>query len=80
MASIDSVVLPGDFISDLHESESTGKIILGPGLKRSDTESESPQALVTKPGVLRHKPPNVYWVDSHQKRVHYTENLPQVLP
>ena len=55
---------PGDSLNDIEGFDSDKKIILGPGL-RLDSE----RILVTKPGVLRKKEPNVYWIDSHQKRV-----------
>ena len=64
MCSEGDVLLPGDIITDLKESESSGKTILGPGLRREV------EAIVTyRPGVLKFKDPNVYWVDSHHKRV-----------
>jgi exosome complex component RRP40 len=58
------VVLPGDNIEHLRESESTKKIILGPGLR-----TEGDHVFACKPGILRFREPNVYWVDTHQKRV-----------
>ena len=64
MWKVGDVVVPGDILTDLKESEASGKTILGPGLRR---ESES--IVVVKPGVLKFKEPNFYWIDSHQKRV-----------
>lgn len=61
---VGSVFLPGDCLQGLKQSESSGRTILGPGLKKEDEEVR-----VIKPGVLRFKEPNVYWIDSHQKRV-----------
>lgn len=61
---VGTLFLPGDTINNLNKSEKTGKIILGPGLRQ-----ESETIIVSKPGILRHKEPNVYWIDSHQKRV-----------
>ncbi len=58
------VVVPGDNLTDLKQSEAKGKTILGPGIRR-----DSENVVVTKPGVLKFKEPNFYWVDSHQKRV-----------
>lgn len=58
------VVLPGDVIQNLKESETSGKIILGPGLRR-----EVDSVMSYRPGILTHKEPNVYWIDSHHKRV-----------
>ena len=64
MCSGGGVLLPGDVLTDLKESESTGKTTLGPGLRR-----ELDTTVVTKPGILRFKEPNFYWIDAHQKRV-----------
>ena len=64
MCSVNSVYLPGDVLHDLKQSESSGKTMLGPGLKK-----ESDEVKVIKPGILRFKEPNVYWIDCHQKRV-----------
>lgn len=58
------VVLPGETLSDFKESEKTYKVILGPGLRQ-----EADDIIVSKPGIVRFKEPNVYWVDSNQKRV-----------
>lgn len=40
------------------------KVVCGPGLRRSADRLQ-----VCKSGVLRHKEPNVFWMDSQQKRV-----------
>ena len=58
------VFLPGDVLSNLKESEKTAKVVLGPGLRQ-----ESEEIVVSKPGILRFKEPNIYWIDCHQKRV-----------
>ncbi|XP_063044125.1 exosome complex component RRP40 [Engraulis encrasicolus] len=64
---IGEAVVPGDvFTLDLPPPESNikpEKLICGPGLRR-DGENVS----VCKCGILRHKPPNVFWIDSQQKR------------
>ncbi|KAL5021639.1 hypothetical protein ScPMuIL_000794 [Solemya velum] len=60
---VDKVVLPGDILTDLSESEISSKIIIGPGLRQ-----EADEIIVSKPGLLRLKKPNVYWVDCQQKR------------
>ena len=54
------VVIPGDIIEEATESN----ITLGPGL-RQDGE----HIVATKAGVLRHLPPNKWWIESNQKRV-----------
>ena len=70
MAEIGSTVLPGDIVQELKQSEVSGKTILGPGLRKdSNTHTGEDSIVVCKPGILRHKHPNVYWIDSHQKRV-----------
>lgn len=63
-SSVNRVVLPGDEIEDLKESEKTHKVLLGPGLYR-----EADCVFASKPGILKFKEPNVYWVDSQQRRV-----------
>lgn len=40
------------------------KVVCGPGLRR-----RADRIQVCKSGVLRHKEPNVFWMDSQQKRV-----------
>ncbi|XP_069128295.1 exosome complex component RRP40-like [Argopecten irradians] len=60
---VGKVVLPGDIVTGFKASEKTSKVILGPGLRQ---ETETIRA--TKPGILRYKEPNVYWIDSYQKR------------
>ncbi|KAL4641567.1 exosome complex component RRP40 [Arapaima gigas] len=62
---VGDVVLPGDVFSfaSLAQDSRMEKIICGPGLRRNGDE-----VLVCKSGVLRHKPANLFWVDSQQKR------------
>ena len=63
---VGKVVLPGDTLNNFKASEKTSKVILGPGLyQECDTIS------VNKPGILKFKSPNVYWIDSLQKRVSF---------
>ncbi|KAJ8371664.1 hypothetical protein AAFF_G00303400 [Aldrovandia affinis] len=57
---VGSVLLPGDIFSFESKEE---KVICGPGLRRNGDE-----ILVCKSGILRHKQPNMYWIDSQQKR------------
>ena len=63
------VFVPGDILENLKASEKTAKVVLGPGLRH-----ESEEVVVSKPGILRHKEPNIYWVDSFQKRVSYSND------
>ncbi|KAL4235997.1 Exosome component 3 [Mactra antiquata] len=57
------VYMPGDFVENVKVSEKTSKAILGPGLKQ-----DGDTVMVTKPGLLRHKEPNIYWIDCHSRR------------
>lgn len=57
------VFMPGDIVENLKVSEKTSKAVLGPGLRQ-----EAETIFVLKPGILRHREPNIYWIDSHQKR------------
>ncbi|KAG9333577.1 hypothetical protein JZ751_011314 [Albula glossodonta] len=57
---VGDVLLPGDIFSFEIKPE---KVICGPGLRRNGDE-----ILVCKSGILRHKQPNMYWIDSQQKR------------
>ena len=61
---VGEVFLPGDVLNSLRESEKTSKVVLGPGLRQ-----DSEEIVVSKPGILRFKEPNIYWIDCHQKRV-----------
>ncbi|XP_028816398.1 exosome complex component RRP40 [Denticeps clupeoides] len=64
---VDEVLLPGDVFSlrlpEFGSDVKAEKAVCGPGLRRNGD-----QVLVCKSGVLRHKAPNVYWIDSQQKR------------
>lgn len=68
---VGEVLLPGDeFTFEAEENISLSapvradKAVCGPGLRRCGD-----RLLVCKSGVLRHKEPNVFWIDSQQKRV-----------
>ncbi|CAH1772438.1 unnamed protein product [Owenia fusiformis] len=63
MEHVGKIFMPGDVLSNLQASQKSGKVVLGPGLK-CDNDS----VFVNKPGVLKHKEPNFYWIDSHQKK------------
>ena len=64
MAEVDSVVMPGDIVYNMKTSEKTDKSVIGPGLRQTDAKT-----VVIKPGILRFREPNVYWVDIISKRV-----------
>ena len=67
MNDMDTVVIPGDKIHNMKVSEKTDKSVIGPGLIQRESET-----FVIKPGILRFREPNVYWVDTICKRVsHY---------
>lgn len=68
---VGEVLLPGDEFSfdtddtiSLTEHTKPEKVLCGPGLRRSGD-----RLVVCKSGVLRHKQPNVFWIDSQQRRV-----------
>ncbi|KAJ8397830.1 hypothetical protein AAFF_G00435190 [Aldrovandia affinis] len=62
---IGHVLLPGDaFLFDLPATDcKPGKVICGPGLRRNGDV-----ILVCKSGILRHKMPNLFWIDAQQRR------------
>ncbi|XP_029283683.1 exosome complex component RRP40 isoform X2 [Cottoperca gobio] len=67
---VGEVLLPGDEFSletddtiSLTEHVKPEKVVCGPGLRRSGD-----RLLVCKSGVLRHKQPNMFWMDSQQRR------------
>ncbi|XP_002730573.1 exosome complex component RRP40-like [Saccoglossus kowalevskii] len=62
-AHVNEVVLPGDILQELSDSEQYPKLRLGPGL-RIDVDN----VVVCKCGILRFREPSVFWVDTHQKR------------
>lgn len=65
------VKLPGDPVEiDSQTGDDDDKAwrtstVLGPGLYQLDEDT----IVAIKPGVLAHRDPDVYWIDSHQKRV-----------
>ncbi|XP_063341123.1 exosome complex component RRP40 [Pelmatolapia mariae] len=67
---VGEVLLPGDeFSFEAEENISltapvkSEKVVCGPGLRRCGG-----RLVVCKSGVLRHKEPNVFWIDSQQRR------------
>ncbi|XP_076144230.1 exosome complex component RRP40 [Alosa pseudoharengus] len=64
---IGEVLLPGDVFTFEPPAPETNlkpeKVVCGPGLRRDGDDVR-----VCKCGVLRHKTPNVFWIDSQQKR------------
>lgn len=61
---VNTLFMPGQTIDNLKALEGTLKVVLGPGL-----QIQGSTVVVTKVGILRFKEPNVYWLDSHQRRV-----------
>ncbi|XP_059203014.1 exosome complex component RRP40-like [Centropristis striata] len=67
---VGQVLVPGDEFCcetdgtiSLTEPVRPDKVLCGPGLRRSGD-----RLLVCKSGVLRHKQPNMFWMDSQQRR------------
>ncbi|KAM9741021.1 exosome complex component RRP40 [Menidia menidia] len=67
---VGQVLLPGDEFSLeaedtilLTDSSRPERAVCGPGLRRCGA-----RLLVSKSGVLRHKPPHTFWIDSQQRR------------
>lgn len=67
---VGEVLLPGDVFSfkisetiSLTANTKPEKVVCGPGLRRDGDE-----VLVCKSGILRHKQPSMYWIDSQQRR------------
>ncbi|KAM4621387.1 exosome complex component RRP40 [Polymixia lowei] len=67
---VGQVLLPGDAFSfetpetiSLTDTAKTEKVICGPGLRRNGDH-----VVVCKSGILRHKQPNMFWMDSQQRR------------
>ncbi|XP_068181042.1 exosome complex component RRP40-like [Antennarius striatus] len=67
---VGEVLLPGDEFSapnndtiSLSDPVKPERVVCGPGLRRSGD-----RVVVCKSGVLRHKHPNTFWIDSQQKR------------
>lgn len=56
-------VMPGDILHDLENIK--GITLMGPGL-RQNTEPNS--LIVSRAGLLCHKPANVYWIETAHKR------------
>lgn len=61
--------MPSDILDFLSVQDPSNKVVLGPGLRR-ETES----IVASKSGVLRHRQPNIYWLETHQKRYVPTRN------
>ena len=66
------IVIPGDAITEVNSMPDSVPVVLGPGLYRGDGE----RVAANRAGVLRHKraaqealSANVFWVDSHSKRL-----------
>lgn len=62
--NVDDVVMPGDALKLDSINKTKEKIVLGPGLRR-----EGETIFVCKSGVLKHRKPSIYYVDSYQRRL-----------
>ncbi|CAL8358016.1 unnamed protein product [Merluccius merluccius] len=67
---VGEVLLPGDVFTfiktetiSLSDAVKTERITCGPGLRRDGDD-----VVACKSGVLRHKQPHLYWLDSQQRR------------
>ncbi|KAF7649382.1 hypothetical protein LDENG_00142240 [Lucifuga dentata] len=67
---VGEVLLPGDEFSfeaeekiSLTDPVKVEKVVCGPGLRR-----KGDRLVVCKSGVLRHKQPDMFWIDSQQRR------------
>lgn len=75
---VGEILLPGDEfccgpkdtlpLTDRGKSE---RLVAGPGLRRSGD-----RLLVSRSGVLRHKEPNKFWIESQQRRVRPVRSEP----
>jgi len=64
MIDSNNIVLPGDVVNDYVDAHGKcNKVKLGPGL-----HLEKHDVVACKAGKLHYKAPNVFWIDSHQKR------------
>lgn len=63
MAKVGDLVFPGNVITEIKSLKNV--TVLGPGLRRGDASNT---ITITRVGRLSFKPPNLYWVDSNQKR------------
>ncbi|KAJ0176407.1 hypothetical protein K1T71_007586 [Dendrolimus kikuchii] len=61
--TIEDVVLPSDQCEEIVKAGESGRVILGPGLRK-----EIDGVFIVKAGVLKKRSPNTYWVESYQKR------------
>ncbi|XP_074642391.1 exosome complex component RRP40-like [Tubulanus polymorphus] len=63
MDSVNCVVIPGDTLHSFKCAGKNDQVVVGPGLRK-----ESGNVIASKPGILRFKEPNIYWIDSHIRR------------
>jgi len=65
---LNRVVMPGDILGKVQDLQTSSdkkvKLRLGPGLRQDKDD-----VIAFKSGVLRHRSPAVYWIDTNQKRV-----------
>lgn len=57
------LLMPGDIVSEVQAAAANKKVILGPGLRKHNE-----QVVACKAGILKSRLPNIYWIDSYQKR------------
>ncbi|XP_035721714.1 exosome complex component RRP40-like isoform X3 [Vespa mandarinia] len=61
--NVDDVVMPGDIVKDIFKNDIKETVVLGPGLRR-----EADTVFICKAGILKKRPPAVYYVNNYQKR------------
>lgn len=57
------IVIPGDIVTEAQDITINRKIIVGPGLRKHNDH-----IIACKAGALKMKHPNIFWIDSYQKR------------
>ncbi|XP_054721934.1 exosome complex component RRP40-like [Uloborus diversus] len=62
-AKVGSIVMPGDVLIDLKNSDTNDKIIFGPGLRR-----DGEMIIAMKCGVIKRSSAKIFYVDNHQMR------------
>ncbi|XP_046827619.1 exosome complex component RRP40 isoform X2 [Vespa crabro] len=61
--NVDDIVMPGDIVKDIFKNDIKETVVLGPGLRR-----EADTVFICKAGILKKRPPAVYYVNNYQKR------------
>jgi len=62
------IVLPGDRLLMPASKSKVDRWIIGPGLRRDSDCNSANLTLITQPGFLRFREPNVLWIDAKSQR------------